>query len=129
MVRFTLLLAIIALFGCSPQKRLARICTKYPSLCENSDTMRDTSFVVMEYERIDTQLISAPVDTIVIENEKVRTVIYRQHDTLRVTQTIEADTVFTIKERVVTKIKTNQSPMVIAVIIVLLWAIYRRVTR
>lgn len=130
MYRITLILTIcsgILFSGCSAQKRLTRLCEKNPDLCIVSDTLRDTTYFVREFDVHDTSYITLPIDTIEITNEKVYTRIIREHDTLKVFQEIEPDTLIQINEKIVTKYVTNCRPwwhyvlLTLGVISLLLW--------
>ena len=93
------------------QRKIERIETKYPELF-NADTIytitRDTITIETPYYYLDT--ILAPSDTMIIENERIKTVIIKlpadtTYQVRTVVKTVKIpferiDTVYTIKEKI-----------------------------
>ena len=136
--RFTLYLVIIAFFGCTPQARLTRLCNNYPLLCEGRTVEIDTLIEVREIPRLDTvKVVEHLIDTttIIQEGDTIR-VILRQdtitnRDTVLVTYTQKADTVYRIREKEVIRYKTKGykwwAILSSAIILILgLWAMTKR---
>jgi len=94
-----IILVSLLIIGCSPQKRLNRLITKYPQLTETDTiTVRDT-VVVENYNYDTTTIIRLHDTTMVVNNERV--VLKYYYDTLRETIYHEVkcvgDTVYTEK--------------------------------
>lgn len=75
---------IFAMAGCSAEKRLARLIRKNPHLADTS--------VVVRMDTIRTQQITTDtifenvgqVDTLIIDNDTVKTIVIRNHDRFRI---------------------------------------------
>lgn len=88
----TLILAIL-LTSCSAQWHLKQAIKKDPSIIQEREiTILDTIVVVDSVVFRDT-FVSQSIDTIEIENEKVKTIVYRHHDTFRIETKIKGDTI------------------------------------
>ena len=81
--------------SCSDTRKLTRICKRSPDLCQNESI--DTFYQIKENKSIDTLLVSGEIDTFYLETEKVKTRIIRHYDTLKITQTVQPDTITTIR--------------------------------
>ena len=96
---FIQIILVFLLISCSPQKRLNRLITKYPSLVELDTILVRDTVVVENYNYDTTTLIRTHDTTVVINNEKV--VLKYFYDTLRETiyHDVECigDTVYTEK--------------------------------
>lgn len=82
------------MFGCAPIKRHDRLVTKYPFVhVERVDTLRDTIRIEIPRIKVDTAFLFTQLyDTITIEKERLKAVIYRVKDSIYVTA--QCDTVF-----------------------------------
>jgi len=75
---------IFAIAGCSAEKRLARLIRKHPHLVDTS--------IVIRMDTIRTQQITTDtifenvgqVDTLIVDNDTVKTIVIRNHDQFRV---------------------------------------------
>ena len=96
---FIQIILVFLLISCSPQKRLNRLITKYPSLVELDTILVRDTVVVENYNYDTTTLIRTHDTTVVINNKKV--VLKYFYDTLRETiyHDVECigDTVYTEK--------------------------------
>ena len=96
---FIQIILVFLLISCSPQKRLNRLITKYPSLVELDTILVRDTVVVENYNYDTTTLIRTHDTTVVINNERV--VLKYFYDTLRETiyHDVECigDTVYTEK--------------------------------
>lgn len=103
-----MILAILLIFaGCSPQKRLKRLVDKHPELIQ-IDTIRDT--ITTTAVHIDTAFKYKAGDTVVIEKDKVRTeLIFLPGDTVKVNTDKQADTIYI--EKTVPTIYNNSSEL------------------
>lgn len=99
--------AIILLFlaACSPQKRISRLCDKYPKLCNYDTTWTDT--LISHRTLVDSSFTMNRIDTIVFERYGVKTQIYRHYDSFKVLQhqtdthyVINTQKVITVKQQV-----------------------------
>ena len=85
-----LLVIILFLTACNPQKKLARLLNKNPSLVSSSDTT-----IYFETKSVDTSFIfssNSNRDTFVILDTKTK--IYRHYDTIRLEQLSIRDSIF-----------------------------------
>lgn len=90
---FTKAVLVIILFtGCSSQWHLKQAIQKNPSLIQTSTHTIDTMFVRDSVTFTDT-FTTQKVDTITIEKDGVRTIVYRNHDVIRVQTIVKADTI------------------------------------
>ena len=71
-----------------------------------ADTVVVHDTIMIPQVSVDTVIVSKPIDTILIQQDRLRVEIIRYYDTLKVTAECQADTVYTQKEIVVNKIKT-----------------------
>lgn len=89
---------------------MARLCHKYPTLCDTVSVTHDTTYKIDTFARVDTTILTSPIDTILIETEKVRTRIIRRNDTIMVDQVVKPDTIIKIKTREVIRVKVQDYP-------------------
>jgi len=85
-----LIIIILFLTACNPQKKLARLLNKNPSLVSSSDTT-----IYFETKSVDTSFIfssNSNRDTFVIFDTKTK--IYRHYDTIRLEQLSIRDSIF-----------------------------------
>ena len=101
-MRNLFLLLIVLIAGCSPVKRIQRICERHPSVCEK-DTLHIIDTLITQAVRADTVVRYKIGDTIVLRKDKltVRTIIRK--DTIYQTGECAADTV--IKYRTIVRDK------------------------
>lgn len=78
--------------GCSAQWHLKKAIQKNPSLITTSTHTIDTLFVSDSVTITDT-FTTQKVDTITIEKDGVKTIVYRNHDVIRVHTVVKADTI------------------------------------
>lgn len=86
------ILIIIFLTGCSSQWHLQQAIKKNPSLITTSTHTIDTMFVSDSVTITDT-FTTKSIDTITIEKDGVRTIVYRNHDIIRIKTVVKADTI------------------------------------
>lgn len=101
-MRNLFLLLIVLIAGCSPVKRIQRICERHPSVCEK-DTLHIIDTLITQAVRADTVVRYQIGDTIVLRKDRltVRTIIKK--DTIYQTGECAADTV--IKYRTIVRDK------------------------
>ena len=78
--------------GCSSQWHLKQAIKKNPSLITTSTHTIDTLFVRDSVTITDT-FTTEKVDTITIEKDGVKTIVYRNHDIIRIKTIVKADTI------------------------------------
>jgi hypothetical protein len=78
--------------GCSSQWHLKKAIQKNPSLITTSTHTIDTLFVRDSVTITDT-FTTKTIDTITIEKDGVKTIVYRNHDVIRVHTIVKADTI------------------------------------
>lgn len=87
-----LLTLIILLTGCSAQWHLEKAIQKNPSLAQTSTHTIDTLFVRDSVTITDT-FTTKTIDTITLEKDGVKTIVYRNHDVIRIKTVVKADTI------------------------------------
>ena len=89
----TQIIAIMIFFtGCSAEWHLKKAIQKNPSLITTSTHTIDTMFVSDSVTITDT-FTTEKVDTITIEKDGVKTIVYRNHDIIRIKTIVKADTI------------------------------------
>ncbi len=78
--------------GCSSQWHLKQAIKKNPSLITTSTHTIDTLFVRDSVSITDT-FTTKTIDTLTIEKDGVKTIVYRNHDVIRVHTVVKADTI------------------------------------
>lgn len=92
-ILFSLLIAIVLCFSsCSAEWHIKRAIKKNPNILK-SDTILVNDTVLVPEVRHDTTIISKPIDTILIEKDRLKIKILRHYDTLQVTGGCDADTI------------------------------------
>ena len=89
-VKITIVLLVLFMVSCSPQKRVARLISKYNMEQLDTNIVRDTTITL--FQPVDTTFMTNPIDTIVIFKNRVKTVVHRFHDTLKIYQHVLPDT-------------------------------------
>ena len=93
----TQIIAIMIFFtGCSAEWHLKKAIQKNPAMAQTSTHTIDTLFVRDSVTITDT-FTTEKVDTITIEKDGVKTIVYRNHDVIRVHTVVKADTIRFIK--------------------------------
>ena len=78
--------------GCSAQWHLKKAIQKNPSLAQTRTHTIDTLFVRDSVTITDT-FTTQKVDTITLEKDGVKTIVYRNHDVIRIKTVVKADTI------------------------------------
>lgn len=94
---FLLLLFIVLLSSCSAEWHIRRAIKKNPRILR-ADTIQVHDTLYVPQVHYDTTIISKPIDTVLIEKERLRIKITRHYDTLRVEGVCLADTIFNEKK-------------------------------
>jgi hypothetical protein len=83
---------MIFLTGCSAEWHLKKAIKKNPEMEQTSTHTIDTLFVRDSVSITDT-FTTKTIDTITIEKDGVKTIVYRNHDVIRVHTVVKADTI------------------------------------
>jgi hypothetical protein len=87
------IIAIMIFFtGCSAEWHLKKAIQKNPAMAQTSTHTIDTLFVRDSVSITDT-FTTQKVDTITIEKDGVKTIVYRNHDVIRIKTIVKADTI------------------------------------
>jgi len=100
-MRILLVISVLFLIGCTPQKRLNQLLSRHPYLAKDIDsTFYDTTRVITKDIKVDTihTLESLRHDTLIVTKDRltVKTFVYK--DSIYVYGNCESDTVTVIKE-------------------------------
>jgi len=87
-----LLTLIIFLTGCSAEWHLKKAIQKNPAMAQTSTHTIDTLFVRDSVTITDT-FNTKSIDTITLEKDGVKTIVYRNHDVIRIKTVVKADTI------------------------------------
>ena len=99
-----IILAILLLASCSPQRRLHRLVSKHPEL-SRVDTIKIQDTVIVPGPKVDTTFYSSVLkDTITITKEKLQIRLIEINDTIYLDAVVEPDTVVISKEILVDRI-------------------------
>lgn len=89
----TKIIAILMfLTGCSAEYHLKKAIKKNPSLIQPSTHTIDTLIVTDSVAITDT-FVSKTIDTLTIEKDGVKTIVYRNHDVIRIKTIVRPDTI------------------------------------
>ena len=89
----TQIIAIMIFFtGCSAEWHLKKAIQKNPAMAQTTTHTIDTLFVRDSVTITDT-FTTEKVDTITIEKDGVKTIVYRNHDIIRIKTIVKADTI------------------------------------
>ena len=83
---------LVMLTGCSAEWHLKKAIKKNPSLIQPSTHTIDT-IVIRDSVAFTDTFVSKTIDTITIEKEGVKTIVYRNHDVIRIKTIVKPDTI------------------------------------
>jgi hypothetical protein len=89
---FTKAVIILMMSGCSAEYHLEQAIKKNPAMAQISVYGIDTVFVRDSVTITDT-FTTKTIDTLTIEKDGVKTIVYRNHDVIRVQTIVKADTI------------------------------------
>ena len=89
---FTKAVIILMMSGCSAEYHLKQAIKKNPAMAQISVYGIDTMFVRDSVTITDT-FTTKTIDTLTIEKDGVKTIVYRNHDVIRVQTIVKADTI------------------------------------
>ena len=87
-----LIVILVMLTGCSAEWHLKKAIKKNPSLIKPTIHTIDTIVIRDSFELSDT-FVTKTTDTITIEKEGVKTIVYRDHDIIKVRTIVKPDTI------------------------------------
>ena len=87
-----LIIILVMLTGCSAQYHLKQAIKKNPAMAQISVYGIDTIFVRDSVTITDT-FNTKTIDTLTIEKDGVKTIVYRNHDVIRIKTVVKADTI------------------------------------
>lgn len=98
-----LILILIVLSSCTPQKRFTRLVNKHPYLLTtDSVILTDTIDVIIPNSSIDTTiLIKSIKDTVTLENDTIKVIVYKDGESIYIKGECKTDTVTKIIERTI----------------------------
>lgn len=83
---------LVMLTGCSAEWHLKKAIKKNPSLIQPSVHTIDT-IVIRDSVAFTDTFVSKTIDTFTIEKEGVKTIVYRNHDVIRIKTIVKPDTI------------------------------------
>ena len=83
---------LVMLTGCSAEWHLKKAIKKNPSLIQPSTHTIDTLVIRDSFAFTDT-FVSKTIDTLTIEKEGVKTIVYRNHDIIKIRTIVKPDTI------------------------------------
>ena len=83
---------LVMLRGCSAEYHLKQAIKKNPAMAQTTTHTIDTLFVRDSVTITDT-FTTKTIDTLTIEKDGVKTIVYRNHDVIRVQTIVKADTI------------------------------------
>ena len=87
-----MILILVALTGCSAEWHLKKAIKKNPSLIQPSTHTIDTLIIRDSFAFTDT-FVTKTIDTLTIEKDGVKTIVYRNHDVIRIKTIVKPDTI------------------------------------
>jgi hypothetical protein len=92
--KITKLLLILLLFtGCSAEYHLKRAIKKNPDIIMMKVAVQKDTIVIRDSFAFTDTFYSKKIDTLTIEKDGVKTIVYRNHDVIRVKTVVKGDTI------------------------------------
>lgn len=111
--------------SCSAQWHLKTAVKKNPSIITEKIVKQIDTLIIRDSVVYSDTFVTKSIDTIKIENEQFRTIIYRYHDTIRMVNTIKGDTIRITKKVVMPVVQTDDKYLkafvLLGGIIILIW--------
>lgn len=83
---------LVMLTGCSAEYHLKKAIKKDPSIIKPTIHVIDTIILTDSVAITDT-FVSKTIDTMVVEKDGVKTIVYRNHDVIRIQTVVKPDTI------------------------------------
>ena len=87
-----MIIILVALTGCSAEWHLKKAIKKNPSLIQPSTHTIDTLVIRDSFAFTDT-FVTKTIDTLTIEKDGVKTIVYRNYDIIRIKTIVKPDTI------------------------------------
>ena len=87
-----IIIILVMLTGCSAEWHLKKAIKKNPSLIQPSVHTIDTTIIRDSFAFTDT-FVSKTIDTLTIEKDGVKTIVYRNNDIIRIKTIVKPDTI------------------------------------
>lgn len=97
-----ILISLMIIVSCSPQRRLNRLIDKHPSLVQN-DTVFIKDTIITKEVKSDTAFFYL-VDSIIVTNEKLEIKYIKKNDTIYLSGKCKSDTIYYTNEVLVEKV-------------------------
>jgi len=94
--------------SCSAQWHLKKAVKKNPNIITEKVIREIDTLIIRDSVRFNDTFVTKSIDTIKIENERISTIVYRFHDTIRVVSTLKGDTIKITKKVVVPKLEVQK---------------------
>jgi len=94
--------------SCSAQWHLKKAVKKNPNIITEKVIREIDTLIIRDSVRFNDTFVTQSIDTIKIENERISTIVYRFHDTIRVVSTLKGDTIKITKKVVVPKLEVQK---------------------
>jgi len=94
--------------SCSAQWHLKKAVKKNPNIITEKVIRQVDTLIIRDSVRFNDTFVTKSIDTIKIENERISTIVYRFHDTIRVVSTLKGDTIKITKKVVVPKLEVQK---------------------
>jgi hypothetical protein len=113
--------------SCSAQWHLKQAVKKNPNIITEKVIRQVDTLIIRDSVVHTDTFVTKSIDTIQIENEHFKTVVYRYHDTIRVVNTLKGDTI-RITKKVVMPVVQNETKydkafIFLGAIILMIWLI------
>ena len=79
--------------SCSAQWHLKQAVKKNPNIITEKVIRQVDTLIIRDSVKVEHTFTTKSIDTIIIDNEHFKTVVYRYHDTIRVVNTLKGDTI------------------------------------
>ena len=115
--------------SCSAQWHLKKAVKKNPNIITEKVIREIDTLIIRDSVRFNDTFVTKSIDTIKIENERISTIVYRFHDTIRIVSTLKGDTIKITKKVVVPQLEVQrwyQAPdfwVVMFLVITIIWLI------
>jgi hypothetical protein len=93
--------------SCSAQWHLKQAVKKNPNIITEKVVKQVDTLIIRDSVVHTDTFVTKSIDTIQIENEHFKTVVYRYHDTIRVVNTLKGDTIRITKKVVMPVVQNN----------------------
>jgi hypothetical protein len=88
------IIGILVLFSsCSAQYHLKKALKKDPTIIEKKVLVQKDTLIIRQSYTITDTFTTRVLDTIIIEDEGIKTIVYRNHDVIRVKTIVKGDTI------------------------------------